>query len=76
MKNLKTLLFVLLVLLNSSESLSQISIGWAARYNNQNFGYDVGLALTVDNNGNVYVTGNRLRKSDKKRFGCNQVFPG
>ena len=58
MKNLKTLLFVLLVLLNSSESLSQISIGWVARYNNQNFGYDVGLALTVDNNGNVYVTGN------------------
>ena len=58
MKNPMILLLSLLFSLNSLTSFSQVSIGWVARYNNQNLGYDVGLALTVDNNGNVYVTGN------------------
>ena len=58
MKNPKILLFVLLLSLKSLTSFSQVSIGWVARYNNQGLGYDAGLALTVDDFGNVYVTGN------------------
>ncbi len=58
MKNRIVLLLALLFSLNSLTSFSQVSIGWVARYNNQNLGYDVGLALTVDDFGNVYVTGN------------------
>ena len=47
----------ILCLFNATSLISQVSIAWVARYDG-GFGDDVGLALTVDNNGNVYVTGN------------------
>ena len=57
---MRSLLKIILILLSLSEAdtlRSQVSVGWAARYSGGISG-DVGLALTVDNNGNVYVTGN------------------
>jgi hypothetical protein len=57
MRNIIRATLILLLAVTIDPLFSQVSIGWAARYSGGISG-DVGLALTVDNNGNVYVTGN------------------
>ena len=55
---MRNLICTIILYLFSTTSLnSQVSIAWVARYDG-GFGDDVGLALTVDNSSNVYVTGN------------------
>ena len=57
MRSLLKIILFLLILLRTGELNSQVSIGWVARFSGGISG-DVGLAITVDDNDNAYVTGN------------------
>lgn len=59
MKNSKlNLLFMVMFLLSAFNSLfSQVSQQWATSFNSPTNGSDAPVAMTVDNSGNIYVTG-------------------
>jgi len=57
MRSLLKIILFILILMRTGELISQVSIGWVARYDG-GFGDDAGLAIITDESGNVYVTGN------------------
>ncbi len=55
--SVKTFLIVILALLISEYSVSQVTQQWVARYNGTGNTADIPCTMVLDNSGNIYVTG-------------------
>ncbi|RPI12777.1 MAG: T9SS C-terminal target domain-containing protein [Ignavibacteriae bacterium] len=67
MKKIKTLLIILLmaaeIILLNGNIYSQPTLEWVARYNNPHNSQDISACLSVDKDGNSYVTGTSIVNS-------------
>lgn len=68
MKTFKLILTLLILLSLTNKIKSQVSQQWAVSYNSPTNGIDRPVAMTVDNYGNIYLTGESSASSTNKDY--------